>query len=34
VAQHAELFHAAGLPEPAAIPLQSDATLLVVRRGA
>jgi SAM-dependent methyltransferase len=34
VAQHAELFRAAGLPEPVAIPLQSDATLLVVRRDA
>ena len=34
VAQHAELFRAAGLPGPVAIPLQSDATLLVVRRGA
>ena len=32
VAQHAELFLAAGLPEPEAIPLRSDATLLVVRR--
>jgi SAM-dependent methyltransferase len=32
VAQHAELFRAAGLPEPQAIPLPSDATLLVVRR--
>lgn len=32
VAQHAELFRAAGLPEPLAIPLPSDATLLVVRR--
>ena len=34
VAQHAELFRAAGLPEPEAIPLPSDATLLVVRRDA
>jgi SAM-dependent methyltransferase len=34
VAQHAELFRAAGLPEPEAIPLPSDATLLVVRRNA
>jgi len=34
VAQHAELFQAAGLPEPEAIPLPSDATLLVVRRDA
>ena len=34
VAQHAELFRAAGLPKPEAIPLPSDATLLVVRRGA
>ena len=34
VAQHAELFRAAGLPEPEAIPLPSDATLLVARRGA
>jgi SAM-dependent methyltransferase len=34
VAQHAELFRAAGLPLPEAIPLPSDATLLVVRRGA
>jgi len=34
IAQHAELFRAAGLPEPEAIPLPSDATLLVVRRGA
>jgi SAM-dependent methyltransferase len=34
VAQHRELFRAAGLPEPEAIPLPSDATLLVVRRDA
>ena len=34
VAQHAELFAAAGLPAPDAIPLPSDATLLVVRREA
>ena len=34
VAQHAELFQAAGLPEPVAIALPSDATLLVVRRDA
>jgi len=34
VAQHAELFLAAGLPEPVAIALPSDATLLVVRRDA
>jgi hypothetical protein len=34
VAQHAELFQAAGLPAPEAIPLPSDATLLVVRRDA
>jgi len=32
--QHAELFRAAGLPIPEAIPLPSDATLLMVRRGA
>lgn len=34
VAQHAELFRAAGLPEPLAIPLPSDATLLMARRDA
>jgi SAM-dependent methyltransferase len=34
VAQHAELFRAAGLPEPEAIPLPSDATLLVAQRDA
>jgi hypothetical protein len=34
VAQHAQLFRAAGLPEPEAIPLPSDATLLMVRRDA
>ena len=34
VVQHAALFRAAGLPEPEAIPLPSDATLLVVRRDA
>ncbi len=34
VAQHAELFRAAGLPEPDEIPLPSDATLLVARRDA
>ena len=34
VAQHAELFRAAGLPAPEAIPLPSDATLLVVHRDA
>lgn len=34
VAQHAELFRSAGLPEPEAIPLPSDATLLLVRRDA
>ena len=33
-AQHAELFRAAGLPEPQAIPLPSDATVLVARRDA
>jgi SAM-dependent methyltransferase len=34
VAQHAQLFGEAGLPSPVAIPLPSDATLLVVHRNA
>ena len=34
VAEHAQLFRSAGLPEPVAIPLPSDATLLLVRRDA
>ncbi len=34
VAEHADLFRAAGLPSPEAIPLRSDATLLVARRQA
>ncbi len=33
VAEHAALFREAGLPEPAAITLPSDATLLVAVRG-
>jgi hypothetical protein len=34
VAQHAELFRAAGLSKPEAIHLPSEATLLVARREA
>jgi SAM-dependent methyltransferase len=34
VEEHAQLFAAAGLPAPQAIPLPSDATLLVARRPA
>jgi hypothetical protein len=32
VADHADLFAAAGVPAPAAIALPSDATLLVAER--